>query len=79
MFFHSTAYQTQRVIKLFAFVLKLEKNLIGIFFIGSIGGGLKLVINGAGFSESTQVTICNNACQLVQTSYSSLSCMVSWT
>ena len=49
-----------------------------IFFIfeGSIAGGLKLVLNGAGFSELTTVAICSNSCPIIQSNYSSLTCKV---
>ena len=43
---------------------------------GSSAGGLNLVISGSGFSSQTQVTICNNVCKTVQSSYSSLTCTV---
>lgn len=43
---------------------------------GSIGGNLKLTINGEGFSKNSNVTICNNQCKLIESSIASLACLV---
>ena len=47
---------------------------------GGTAGGLSLTISGTGFdssaSNSTLVTICGNKCTITQSSYSSLTCIV---
>lgn len=44
--------------------------------IGTIGGGLNLVINGKGFSSMTTVSICAESCRLITSSVDSLTCIV---
>ena len=44
---------------------------------GSTFGGLNLIISGSGFSTSTNVSICGKACPLLQSNYSSITCIVS--
>lgn len=48
-----------------------------IEILGSMGGGLKLEIKGNGFSEKTEVTICDKACKLIANSFTSMTCIVS--
>ncbi len=43
---------------------------------GSVGGGLSLVINGQGFTNNSQVTICGLSCKLMENSFTTLTCLV---
>lgn len=45
---------------------------------GTVGGGLKLNIIGSGYSNETQIKICDNDCTLLQSNMSHLQCMVSF-
>ncbi len=42
----------------------------------SIGGGLLLSINGNGFSPNSKITICGNNCSLINSSLTTLNCIV---
>lgn len=44
---------------------------------GSIGGSLMLTITGEGFSNGTNITICNNTCTVKTSSINSITCSVS--
>ena len=52
-------------------------NAFDYYFKGSTAGGLKLSINGQGFSSSSIVTICNNSCQITDSSFTHIICIVS--
>lgn len=43
---------------------------------GSIGGGLELVISGAGFSNSSTVSVCGNPCPVIASQLDSLTCVL---
>ena len=47
-----------------------------IFYLGSIGGSLNLIISGQGFSSNTQVKICNKSCQVQKSRADSITCLV---
>ena len=44
--------------------------------LGSVGGGLTLVINGQGFTQNSSVTICGKQCKITKISLTSITCLV---
>ena len=46
--------------------------------IGSVGGGLSLVIDGAGFTSNSTVTLCSKTCNVTKSSLTSITCLVIW-
>lgn len=70
-------YQVQQayIYIVFSYELKML-NILNNIYIGSIGGGLSLNISGQGFSSNITVKICNQVCNLTDSSLTLLTCLV---